>query len=153
MEAGTSGVLSISDSGRRVPAEYGEESHASSSVEEWISPCLSSCSRSDRPLVELSVEPAGFSGRCTGVSVPLRVVPSSTGLPSKRFPGIGFFSRAYRKIWVFQHVVPPMRLRLEFPRETGLILRRAGKSGNLSKQSRGIDPPLRIRRRERAQMK
>ena len=38
------------------------------------SPCLSSCSRSDRPLVELSVEPAGFSGRCTGVSVPLRVV-------------------------------------------------------------------------------
>ena len=75
MEAGTSGVLSISDSGRRVPAEYGEESHASSSVEEWISPCLSSCSRSDRPLVELCVEPAGFSGRCTGVSVPLRVVP------------------------------------------------------------------------------
>ena len=27
----------LSDSGRRVPAEYGEESHASSSVEEWIS--------------------------------------------------------------------------------------------------------------------
>ena len=26
----------------------------------------------------------GFGGRCTGVSVPLRVVPSSTGLPSKR---------------------------------------------------------------------
>ena len=26
------------------------------------SPCLSSCSQSDRPLVELSVEPAGFSG-------------------------------------------------------------------------------------------
>ena len=42
-----------------------ETSHASS-VEEWISPCLSSCSRSDRPLVELSVEPVGFSGRCTG---------------------------------------------------------------------------------------
>ena len=47
---------------------------------------------------------------------PLRVVPSSTGLPSKRFPGIGFFSRVYRKIGVFQHVVPPTRLRLEFPR-------------------------------------
>ena len=56
------------------------------------------------------MEPAGFSGRCTGVSVPLRVVPSSTGLPSKRFPGIGFFSRAYQKIGVFQHVVPPTRL-------------------------------------------
>ena len=130
MQAGTSGVLSISDSGRRVPAEYGQESHASSSVEEWISACLSSCSRSDRPLVELCVEPAGFSGRCTGVSVPLRVVPSSKGLPSKRCPGIGFFSRAYQKIGVFQHVVPPTRLRLEFPRETGLILRFAGKVGN-----------------------
>ena len=28
-----------------------------------------SCSRGDRPLVELYVEPAGFPGRCTGVSV------------------------------------------------------------------------------------
>ena len=62
MEAGTSGVLSISDSGRRVPAEYGQESHASSSVEAWISACLASCSWSDRPLVELCVEPVGFSG-------------------------------------------------------------------------------------------
>ena len=32
--------------------------------------------------VELCVEPAGVSGRCTGVAVPLRVVPSATGLPS-----------------------------------------------------------------------
>ena len=31
-----------------------------------------------------SVEPAGLCGRCTGVAVPLRVVPSPTGLPSKR---------------------------------------------------------------------
>ena len=62
MQAGTSGVLSISDSGRRVPAEYGQESHASSSVEEWISAFLASCSWSDRPLVELCVEPVGFSG-------------------------------------------------------------------------------------------
>ena len=37
--------------------------------------------------VEMSVGPAGFSGRCTRVSVPLRVVPSPTGLPSKRGPG------------------------------------------------------------------
>ena len=27
------------------------------------------------------VEPAGLCGRCTGVAVPLRVVPSPTGLP------------------------------------------------------------------------
>ena len=112
-------------------------------MEEWISACLSSCSRSDRPLVELCVEPAGFSGRCTGVSVPLRVVPSSTGLPSKRFPGIGFFSRAYQKIGVFQHVVPPTRLRLEFPREIGLILRRAGKSGNPFQTKQGNRPSFR----------
>ena len=29
----------------------------------------------------------GFSRRCMGMSVSLRVVPSSTGLPSKRCPG------------------------------------------------------------------
>ena len=29
--------------------------------------------------VELCVEPAGLCGRCTGVAVPLRVVPSPTG--------------------------------------------------------------------------
>ena len=68
--------------------------------------------------------------RCTGASVLLPVVPSSTGLPSKRCPGIVFSSSADREIGVFQHVAPPTRLRLEFSRETGLILRRAGKSGN-----------------------
>ena len=130
VEAGTSGFLSISDSDRRVPAEFGQESQASSCVEEWNSACLTSCSRGDRPLVELYVEPAGFFGQCTGVSVPLRVVPSSTGLPSKRCPGIGFFSRVDREIGVFRHVAPPMRLRLEFPRETGLIVRCAGKVEN-----------------------
>ena len=32
------------------------------------------------------MEPAGLCGRCTGVAVPLRVVPSSTGLPSLKGP-------------------------------------------------------------------
>ena len=50
MEAGTSGVLSICDSGRRVPAEYGEESHASSSVEEWMSPQLHFTQSDDKTL-------------------------------------------------------------------------------------------------------
>ena len=36
-EAGTSGFLSVSDSDRRVPAELGQESQASSCVEEWNS--------------------------------------------------------------------------------------------------------------------
>ena len=90
--------------------------------------------------------------RCTGASVLLPVVPSSTGLPSKRCPGIGFSSSADREIGVFPHVAPPTRLHLEFPSETGLILRCAGKVGTPCRQSRGIDPPFGIRRRERAQM-
>ena len=61
VEAGTSGFLSTSDSVRRVPTELGQESQASSCVEEWNSVCLSSCLRSDRPLVKLYLEPAGFS--------------------------------------------------------------------------------------------
>ena len=62
VEAGTSGFLSISDFDRRVSAELEQESQASSSVEGWNSACLSSCSWADRPLVELYLEPAGFSG-------------------------------------------------------------------------------------------
>ena len=67
------------------------------SILKEISPgcSLSSCSRSLRPLVELCVEPAGLCGRCTGVAVPLRVVPSPKGLPSNNagdmglIPGLG----------------------------------------------------------------
>ena len=68
---------------------------------------LSSCSGGLRPLVELCVEPAGLCGRCTGVSVPLRVVPSPTGLHSKRGPGLGSFSRADRGIGGVWHEAPP----------------------------------------------
>ena len=59
------------------------------SLEECNFTCLSSCSRGDSPHLELWVESAGFSRRCMGMSVSLRVVPSSTGLPSKRCPGRG----------------------------------------------------------------
>ena len=70
----------------------------------------------------------------------LRFVPSSTGLPSKRCPGIGFFSRVGREIGVFRHVTPPPTLRLEFPRETGLILRCAGNVGNPFQTKQGNRP-------------
>ena len=71
VEAGTSGFLSISDFGRRVSAQFEQESQASSCVEEWNSACLSSCSWGDRPLVELYLEPVTFSRRCNqGVSAP-----------------------------------------------------------------------------------
>ena len=139
VEAGTSGFLSISDSDHRVPADLGQESQASSWVEAWYSNCLWRCSRGDRPLVELYLNPAGFSGRCTGVSVPLRVVASSTGLHSKRCPGIGVLSRADREIGVFRRVAPPTRPRFEFPCETSLIVRCDGKVGNpfQTKQANG----------------
>ena len=121
----------------------GQDSQASSCVEEWNSACLSSCTWDDRSRVELCVEPVGFSGQCMGVSVPLGVVHSSTGLPSKGCPGIGVLSRADWAIRVFRHVAPPTRLRLELPRVTGLILRCAGKVGNPLQTKQGNRPSCR----------
>ena len=69
--------------------------------------------------------------------MPLCVVPSYTGLPSKRCPGIGFLSRADREIIVFWHVAPPTRLCLEFRRETGLILMCTRKVGNAFQTKQG----------------
>ena len=71
------------------------------------------------------------------------VVPSSTGLPSKWCPGIGFLSRLDRTIGVFRHVAPPTRLRLEFPPEKGLILRCAGMGGNSFQAKQGNLPSCR----------
>ena len=71
VERGTSGFLSISDFDCMISVELEQQSQASSCVEEWNSACLSSCSRGDRPLVELYLEPVAFSRRCTwGVSAP-----------------------------------------------------------------------------------
>ena len=47
---------------------------------------------------------------------------------------------------------PPTRPRLEYRRETGLILRCDRKVGK-PRQSRGVDPPVQIRRVEGAQRK
>ena len=88
VEAGTSGFFSISDFDHRVPAALEQESQASSCVEEWNSSCLCSSSPGDRPLVELYLEPASFSGQCNGGVIPLGVVTSSSGLHSKRCTGI-----------------------------------------------------------------
>src|SRR5574340_769900 len=61
-----------SDSDRKVPADLGQESQASSWVEAWNSACLSRCSRGDRPLVERYLEPGGLfptmHGRVTAPS-------------------------------------------------------------------------------------
>lgn len=79
------------------------------------------------------------------------VLTSFTGWSSERCPGIGFLSRGDREIGVLRNVEPPTRPRLECLRETGLILRCDRKVGNPSRESRGVDPPVQIRRGERAQ--
>ena len=101
------------------------------------------------PLFLMCVEPAGIS-EMTGGSVLLPVVPSSSGLPSKSCPGIGISSSADREIGVFQHVAPPTRLRLEFPCETGLILRCAGKVGNPFETKQWNRPSYRDQERRKA---
>ena len=50
------------------------------------------------------------------------------------------FSRVGREIGVFRHVTPPTTLCLEFPRETGLILRCAGNVGNPFQTKQGNRP-------------
>ena len=67
------------------------ESQASYCVEEWNSACLWSSSPGDRPLVKFYLKPAPFSGQCNGDVIPFGVVTSSSGLHSKRCPGIGTY--------------------------------------------------------------
>ena len=57
--------------------------------------------------------------------------------------GLRFLFRSSPEIGVSRHVSPPTRLRLEFPRETGLILRCAGKVGNPLQTKQGIRPSCR----------
>ena len=65
-----------------VSAELEQGSQASSCVEARNLACLLSCSWSDRSLVELYLEHVAFSRGCNRVSLPLRVVTSSSGLHS-----------------------------------------------------------------------
>src|SRR5574337_531828 len=81
------------------------------------------------------------------------VLTSFKGWSSERCPGIGFLSRGDREIGVLRNVEAPTRPRLECRRETGLNLRCDRKVGNPSRQSRGVDPPVEIRRVEGAQRK
>ena len=55
--------------------------------------------------------------------------PWTKGLSSKRCPGIRILSRADREIGVFWNAAPHTRLRREFPRETGLMVRCPWKVG------------------------
>ena len=78
-----------------------------------------------------------------GVSGPLRVVTSSTGLHPKRCPCTGFLSRADHDIGVLWNVAITTGQRLEFLCETGLILRCDGKVGNPFQTKQGNRPSCR----------
>ena len=71
VEVGTSGFPSISDIALGGSVDLEQESQASSFIDAWNSACLSSCSWSVKPLVELYLEPAALFGGCNqGVSAP-----------------------------------------------------------------------------------
>ena len=91
VEVGKSGFLSISDIHLGVSVELEPGSLASSCVEAQNSDCLSSGSWGVKPLVELYLEHAAFSGGCNhGDSVP-SCCDFILGLHSKRCPGIGTY--------------------------------------------------------------
>ena len=77
------------------------------------------------------------------MSVPLRVVTSSTGLHSKRCPGIRFLSRENREIRVIRNGAPPTRPRLEFLCETDLIQKYDEKVGKPFQTKQGNRPSFR----------
>ena len=129
VEAGTSEFLSISDINLGVSVEFEQGSQASSCVETWNSACLSSCEWGVRPLVELDLEPAAFSGGCNrGVSA-LSCCDSILMVPFELVQGHQALSRVDGEITVFGTVAQPTRVPVEFQCETGLLLRCDGNFG------------------------
>ena len=151
-KAGTSGFLSVSDSDHRVPAELGQESQESS------------CLRKGTPLASRGVQ---------GSQAPCSAVCGTCGCFRTMHDGDSAPSCCAFTHWVaFEEVSGPRVLfksgqgnrglsgcgttngaSLKFPSEAGFILRCAGKAGDPSRQRRGIDSPVAIRRGEGAQMK
>ena len=135
-EAGTSGFLCVSDSDRRVPAELGQESHASS------------CLRKGTPLASRVVRGFKAPGRTVcGTRGSLRMMPGCVSAPSC----FAFTHRVAFEVGSGPRVLlksgPGNRghlacgtthvARLEFPCETGLILRCTGKAGNPFQTTQG----------------
>ena len=67
-----------------------------------------------------------------------------------RCPDIGFLSRGDQEIVVLRNVEPPTRPRLQFRRETGLILRCDRKVGNPFQTKQGSRPSCRDQEGRRA---
>ena len=129
VDAGTSGFIYISDSDRTVPAELGEESQASSCVEEWNPTCLSSSSGVTSHLLSCMWNLRVFPDDARGCQCPFVLCLHPQGCLRR---GV--------RAWVLVKRGPENRgllacgttreLRLEFPRETGLILKCPVKVGN-----------------------
>ena len=75
------------------------------------------------------MEPVEFSKRCTGVQGPFFLCLHPQGCLRRSVRALGSFNSGPGN-GVFPHVATPTSLRLQFPRETGLILRCNGKIGN-----------------------
>ena len=152
MQAGSSRFVYISDSDPTVPAELGQESQASS------------CLRKGTPLASRGAQ--GVSGPSSCCVWNPRVFPDDAR--GSQCPFVLCFPHRVAFEEVSGHRVllksgPGNRGlsacgtthvgSLEFPHETGLILRCAAKVMKPFQTSRGIDPPVAIRRGEVAQMK
>ena len=135
-EAGTSGFLSVSDSNRRVPAELGQESQASSCLRTG-SPLASRVAQgSQAPRRAVCGTCGCFQTMHGGVSAPsccafTHRVAFKEGSGHRVLLRTGPGNRG-RSACGSTHVA-----RLEFLRETGLILRCARKAGNPFQTTQG----------------
>ena len=93
-----------------------------------------------------------FPEDATCVSVPLYVVTSSSGLHSKGYPDIGT-CLDWTCNWCLSNVARPTRLPPVFQCKNGLLLRWDWKVGIPFLTNREIDPHVKIRRGEGAQIK
>ena len=135
-EAGTSGFVSVSDSDRRVPAELGQESQESS------------CLRKGTPLASRVAQGvSGPSSSCVWNPRSLRTMPGGGSAPSccafthrvafEEGSGPRVLLKSGPGNWGRSACGTTHVARLEFPLETGLILRCAWKAGNPFQNTRG----------------
>ena len=85
------------------------------------------------------MEPAEFSKRCTGVQGLFFLCLHPQGCLRRSVRALGSFNSGPGN-GVFPHVATPTRQRLQFPRETGFILRCTGKVGNPFQTKQGNRP-------------
>ena len=81
-----------------------------------------------------------FPDDAQGCQCPLVLCLHPQGFLRRGVRASGSYPRADQEIGVFRHMAPPTRLRLEFPHQTGLILRCSGKVRNPFQTKQGNRP-------------